>query len=139
MSAENNELDIKMRIPVAYWEQARSKQIVSLNNTARWHRYGKTKIKNQYKEILTSFYIREPTECYRKANITFKILRHNKRKIDPDALSWVYKWFIDAFTEAGWLVDDDQITYTLVPATYIEGLNETMVDVSIKCFDKVEQ
>ena len=120
-------------IPVAKYKSKGKMQVISLNNISKWGRFGKTKIKNEYKDLLKEFFI--PTnqkEPYKKLNITFHILRENRRKFDADNIVFNIKWFIDSLTETKWLIDDDKVTFTVVPAEYVENLTEMQLKVVVK-------
>ena len=120
-------------VPLPYWESRGKKQIATLNTTSKWFRYGQKKIKDEYKTILRDFYIPEPPEIpYKSLNITYEILRHNKRKLDGDNLTWAYKWLVDVLTDMKWMVDDDQVYYSVVPSIYTEGLVETQLRVTVR-------
>ena len=116
-------------IPLAMWKSKGKSQIISLNNTSRWHRYGATRIKNEYKQLLTDFFIPEPLSPLRHIHLSYQILRHNKRKLDSDAIAWVTKWFVDTLTDVGWLIDDDQVHFCITPSVFTKGLNETQLRV----------
>ena len=122
-----------MVVPLPYWESKGKRQLVSLNNTTKWKRYGEKKIKGQYKDLLKDFYIPNPPSVpFNTLDITYEILRHNKRKMDGDNLTWAYKWLLDTLVECKWLSDDDQIYYHVVPSVYTEGLAETQLRVIVR-------
>ncbi len=121
-------------VPLPYWESRGKKQIISLNNTGKWARYGITKIKNQYKDLLGEFYLPEPPgDPYKSLDITYEILRHNKRRADSmNLVAYSDKWLLDKLTSMGWLTDDDNCFHHIRPAIYTEGLVETQLRVTVR-------
>jgi len=105
--------------------------VVSLNNVGKWHRYLKSKIMNHYKDTLKQWHIPDTTISLDKAYITFELIRHNKRVLDTDNLGFIIKWTIDSIKEVGWLKDDDQITYTAIPAVLDREKSETEVIITL--------
>lgn len=107
-----------------------TEQLCTLNNFSRWGRFGKAKIKEEYKQMLQDFFIPEPGgEALDSMIIEFSILRHNKRKIDVDNLIYNQKFILDLLQDMNWLVDDDQVTIIVVPSVYVNGLSETQFRV----------
>jgi len=106
-----------------------SNKVVSLNNVGKWLRYHKSKISNTYKDNLKDLFIPEASVKLKSAWIVFKLYRHNKRVLDSDNLGFIIKWTIDAIKEQGWLIDDNQITYTVFPSVLDKELEETQVSV----------
>jgi Holliday junction resolvase RusA-like endonuclease len=109
-------------------------QVVSLNNINKWLRWSKSKISNDYKNMLNDFYIPEPTEQLRSSWIRFDLYRHNGKVLDSDNLGIIVKWTIDAIKQKGWLEDDNQVTYSIFPSIMDRNLVETEIKVSM--FDK---
>ncbi len=121
-----------VQIPLAKWKTKKTEQICSLNNTGRWIKFGITKIKNEYKDILRDFYIPDAEHTYDTCLITYKILRHNKRKVDADGITpWSGKWFQDSLVDTNHLSDDDKVYYAVAPAEYTENLIETQLEVTV--------
>jgi len=115
--------------------------VISLNNISKWHRFHQSKIKNQYKENLQSWYIPTPEKEYKSMYVEFHLMRHNKRVLDSDNLGFIIKWTLDAIKETEnkelgikWLKDDDQITYKVVPAKLDKTLLET--EIIVKVFEE---
>ena len=101
------------------------------NNIQYWYRFQKTKVKNNYKTMLKEFFLPEPTELYKSLTVEYRILRHNKRKIDSDAIAFGVKWITDSLCEIGYVKDDDTVTHVLIPAEYREGLVETQLELTV--------
>jgi len=106
-------------------------QVISLNNIGKWHRYQSSTIKNLYKDNLKSWNIPEATIKYKSLYIVFHLYRHNKRTLDSDNLGFIIKWTIDAIKESGWLIDDNIITYKVVPAILDRNLLDTEIKVVV--------
>ena len=117
--------------PLAKWSSKGKEQLITLNNTSRWHKFSHAKIKNQYKELLKDYYFPEPKDKYETLHIEYQVLRHNKRRLDADGLSWSYKWAKDTLVDIGWLYDDDKVHYCVVPAKFKEGLTETQIKITV--------
>jgi len=111
-------------------------QVVSLNNINKWLRFKKSTISNEYKNLLNDWHIPTPNKKLKKAFIVFELYRHNKRILDSDNLGIIIKWTIDAIKNSGWLVDDDQIFYTVVPSTLDLSLKET--EITLIMFENIE-
>lgn len=111
-------------------------QVVSLNNIGKWYRYNKSKIMNEYKTILKTWHIPEVEEKLEKAYFSFELKRHNKRVLDSDNLGFIIKWTIDAVKEEEWLLDDNKITYNVIPAIVDRTLKETII--TVRMFKKKE-
>lgn len=108
-----------------------SEQLCTLNNYSRWGRFGKSEIMTNYKQLLRDFFIPEPEidEPYRHITLEYRIMRHNKRKIDADNLIYNHKWLSDLMQDMGWIVDDDQVTLTIRPSIVVAGIKETQFKV----------
>jgi len=123
----------EITIPMAKFKRKGKEQLVTLNNTSKWFRYGVTKIKNEYKNLLKEFFISSnPNPPYKELIITYRILRDSKRKLDSDNIIWNIKWFTDVLTETNWLVDDDKVTFTIFPTEYVKDTKETSIKVTVK-------
>lgn len=106
------------------------------NNLPYWYRYYKTKIKNTFKQVLCGWYVPTAEQQFRKATVTFQILRDSKRKIDSDAFgSSAYKWILDTITEQGHLIDDDQVRVILEPTSLNASENETQIYCKVELYD----
>ena len=104
----------------------------SANNISAWDRYQKTKIKNKFKQDLSSWIPEFKEGPFDEGRIIFKIRRNNKRKLDPDALAVSsFKWFADILVEKGIFTDDDRIIREFHPATVDKNINKTIIDVEI--------
>lgn len=113
-----------------------TEQICTLNNHSRWIRWGKTEIKNNYKELLKDFFIPEPEEePFRKLLLRYTVLRHNKRRIDAMNTMFADKWCLDLMVEMGHLTDDDQCTHIIHPAVYVDNITETMLKLEVYKID----
>jgi len=119
-------------IPFPYWESKGRKQIVSLNNIARWKRFGEADIKNGYKELLQDFFIPDAINMYQSLKLEYKVLRHNFRKADAmNVVPIADKWFLDKLVDMGWLNDDDNCSHNISPAEFTESLIETQLSVRV--------
>ena len=113
----------------------KSDVVISLNNINKWFRYKVSSISNEYKDMLTEWHIPAPNKKLKKVYIVFELYRHNKRILDSDNLGFIIKWTIDAIKNSGWLIDDDQVLYTVIPSTLNIDLKET--EIKITMFEKV--
>ena len=105
--------------------------ICTLNNIPKWYRYDKTKIKNTYKTFLKDYILEEPSKCYDSLTIHYRILRHNKRKLDKDNTIFVLKWLSDSLEELGYIKDDNVVNFISYDTIYNTKRPETMLEVII--------
>ena len=108
----------------------KSKILITMNNVLVWKRFYETKIKAQFKQNLREYYLPEPTETYDSLHIKYRIVRHNKRKIDPDSAAFVMKWFIDELENLGYVKDDRYVTVASYP-TSIHPEQETFIEIKV--------
>lgn len=89
--------------------------------------------------MIMEWYLPEYTEdAYSGAEITYRILRNNRKKIDGDALAFTYKWFQDVLTENGYILDDDKCRVILEPTKLGQKSEiETQVQVQITLKDNI--
>ncbi len=114
-------------------------QLATLNNVTKWWGFAQTKMKQEFKTVLTEWSLPpvEDDNPYTKAEIEYTILRKDGYKIDSDNLAFSYKWLQDLLVENGYLVDDDQVRVVLNPTLlYVEGNVETSVRVEITLKEK---
>jgi hypothetical protein len=108
-------------------------KIASLNEVLKWHWKSTTECKNGYKDLLKNWYLSKSTEDkYEKMSIVFELHRHNNRMLDSDNIGLIIKWTIDAIKELDYLIDDDQITYMVIPSKLNRDVVETQINV--KCY-----
>lgn len=119
---------VEFNIPLPKGKGKFKNQVASLNSVARWHWKSVADIKSDYKHLIKDWYINTSEEPLSSMSIVFEINRHNNRILDSDNLGFIIKWTIDAIKESGWLVDDDQITYLVLPSK----LNIDLIETSIK-------
>lgn len=107
------------------------------NNIPTWYRYYKTKIKLQFKTMLHEWYLPPSTRKAEKAEVTFTIMRNNKKKMDPDAFGIsAFKWAIDTLVEQGYLADDDKVRIILEPTQLdCADSGETTINMKVKFLD----
>jgi len=113
--------------------------LATLNNVTRWFGFAQTKMKQEFKTVLTDWSLPtvEDDNPYLKAEIEYTILRKNGIKIDSDNLAFSYKWLQDLLVENGYLVDDDKVKVVLHPTQLrVEGNIETSVRVVIHLKEK---
>jgi len=136
---DNTKLIFESVIPIPKFKSKSKKtgkiteQLCTLNNYQRWIRWNKTEIKNQYKQLLSDFFIPEPeSEPRDKILLHYQVLRHNKRRIDSmNVIAFSDKWCLDLMVDIGHLIDDDKCTHIIEPAIYCDGLNETMLKLKV--------
>lgn len=107
-------------------------QLASLNVVPKLHWAALSKIKNDYKQTLKSWFIDDASTSHSSMHIEFTLNRHNDRVLDSDNLGYVIKWTIDAIKEVGWLIDDDNITYSVTRSLVNKELKET--SLGVRCF-----
>jgi len=111
-------------------------QYATNNNVSVWYRFQKAKIKNAFKENLKGWYVPVAEKKFRKATVTFKIMRDSARKIDADAFGIsAYKWLIDLIVEQGHLVDDDMVRIIQEPVILNSSVNETQIYCKVEFYD----
>ena len=106
------ELLFDIVIPFAKLERkTKSHIILTPNNISKWFRYSQTKIKADYKAILTDLLVPDPIKQYDSLTIKYRIIRHNNRKIDQDNATFPsLKWFNDVLEKLGYVEDDRTIS-----------------------------
>ncbi len=109
------------------------------NNVPSWYRYYKKKIKDEFKTMLSEWYLPKAEQMHERAEVTFTILRNNNKKMDPDAFGIsAYKWAIDALVEQGYLRDDDKIRIILEPTKLGQkDMSETVINMKVVFYDLV--
>lgn len=125
------ELITSFNIPLPKGRGKNKNKIASLNELPKWHWNDVSKVKKQYKDVISDWYIGDPNgEPLESMAIVFKLKRHNGRILDSDNIGFIIKWTIDAIKESGWLVDDDQITYLVEPSVLDRELIESTIEVA---------
>ena len=113
----------------------RKGQLATLNKLPYFYRYGITKLKNEFKDMMKNWYIPEHTgKKYRWAEIHYTILRENKRKIDSDSNAIWTKYVQDVLVEQGYLIDDDQCRVVLEPTLLGQKCMETCIKIQVKFY-----
>ena len=103
-----------------------------LNNISKWKRYSEAKIKNEYKAVLESLYIPNPPEKPHEAlTIEYRLVRHNKRKIDSDNAIFALKYLSDVLEKLGFVDNDTNTQFKSFPKEVDETLSETMLDIRV--------
>jgi len=108
-----------------------SEILITLNNISSWYRYSKTKIKEEYKDLLKEFYIPNPIQEYQTLTIEYRIIRHNKINIDKDNVIFALKWISDTLEELGYVRNDNVINFHSYDTVYDKDISETMLEVRI--------
>ena len=113
-------------------------QYATTNNIPKWYRWYKPKISQDFKQMLAEWYM--PTYDnlpFNKAEVTFKIKRNQKKKMDPDAFgASAFKWAIDMLVEQKYLVDDDKVRIILEPTELdCKDTGETIIHMEVKFYD----
>lgn len=118
-------------IPLPKGKGKNKNKVASLNEIPKWHWKTVSDVKTQYKDTIKDWYIQSwQEEPLSSMTIVFELQRHNSRILDSDNLGFIIKWTIDAIKESGWLIDDDQITYLVLPSKLNRDLIETSIKVS---------
>ena len=128
--------DITVMFPPAMLNRKKKESILCLtNNISLWWKHSKTRIKNEFKDILKQWYLPEwQDNPYERAEIHFTVLRANGKKLDADSMApSTFKWSMDTLVEQGYLVDDDKVKLVLHPTRLNQkNQNETMVLMQVK-------
>ena len=127
--------------PAMLGYKRKSDEVASTNNLSKWWQQSKTRIKNDFKNIVKEWYLPEwDNNYFRRAEVHFTILRTNYRKMDADSLGpSTYKWALDCLTEQGYIIDDDQCKVVLNPTLLGQSGNvETMVRMQVKLLERQE-
>ena len=106
-------------------------EYVLMNNASVWLRFYKSKIMAEFKEHISSWSIPESSLLLGSGRIEYQLYRPNKKKLDNDAPSYVYKWVQDTLVAQGYFKDDDQITSILRPVIVERNRVETEVKVAV--------
>lgn len=122
---------LQFSVPLPKGRGKNKNKIASLNEIPKWHWKTVSDVKNGFKDLLKEWYIGSTDlEPLPKMTIVFKLYRHNNRMLDSDNLGFIIKWTIDSIKESNWLIDDDQICYTVEPSVLNKELIETSMQVS---------
>jgi len=108
----------------------KSTTLITMNNVLTWKRFYETKIKAEFKQNLKEYYLPEPAKTYDSLHVKYRIIRHNKRKIDPDSAAFAMKWFIDVLEDVGYIADDRYVTVCSYP-TEIHADQETFIEIKV--------
>jgi hypothetical protein len=120
-----------VRVPFPTLQGKKKKRLFSLN--AIPNRFVVTKVKNQFKTSIMDWFLPSYNgEPMRSVLIEAKVLRHNQRKLDAINMALPVKWFEDCLIDLGYIKDDDKNMIILHPTVYESGLNETMIEITIK-------
>ena len=106
-------------------------EYVLMNNAAIWLRFYKSAIANKFKEHICSWSIPESSLKLGSGRIEYQLYRPNKKRLDSDAPSYVYKWVMDSIVSQGYFSDDDQIALVLRPCIVERDRVETEVLVKV--------
>lgn len=110
--------------------------LCTLNNVSSWIKFAKTKIKNDYKDMLKELVLPEPERQYEAIVIEYRIVRHNKSKLDKDNVVFGLKWLADTLQELGYVEDDKVVNFRSFDTIIDTSLEETMFE--IRLIDKKE-
>ena len=136
MSQISSEPILHFRVPYPVLEKTsrktkrKSVTLVTMNNVLTWKRFYETKIKAKFKQLLIDYYLPEPATTYDSLHVKYRIIRHNKRKIDPDSAAFVMKWFIDVLEKLGYVEDDRYVTVSSFP-TLVHPEQETLIEIKV--------
>jgi len=106
-------------------------EYVLMNNASVWLRFYKPKIMSAFKERITSWSIPISTLKSKSGRIEYQLYRPNKKRLDSDAPSYVYKWIMDTLVDLGYFIDDNDITLVLKPVIVEKDRVETEVRVTV--------
>ena len=120
-----------LRIPFPK-RQGKSSALVSLNSLSTVNRFEMQRIKERFKGYLGEWFIARRQNPAQGLLIRASILRHTKRKFDAINAAIALKWFEDVLEERGWVGDDTHDIFVIYPGRYEPGLQETMIEITIK-------
>jgi len=122
---------IKVSIPLPKGSGKNKNKIASLNEIIKWHWSAINKVKFEYKSNLKDWYIpKNQKEPQANMTIEFQLRRHNNRVLDSDNIGIIIKWTIDTIKEQNWLIDDNQVTYTVIPSVLDNTVLDTTIDIT---------
>ena len=133
-------LERRLPLPKTRQKMAKSKKhpetrfsevLCTLNNVSSWIRWGKAKIKNDYKDHLKEYFIPEPEKLYESFTIHYRLLRPTKAKLDKDNVVFGLKWLADTMEELGYVKDDKVVNFKSFDTLHDSSLSETMFEVRI--------
>ena len=113
---------------------SKKNQLATANNWTTIHWSLRSKIKQDLKAVLKSWFFAEnPGEPYDYLILTFKTIAADKRKHDAINMAVpIGKIAQDVLVDLGWVKDDDKDKVILEPTVYEEGLSETMIEVIVE-------
>jgi hypothetical protein len=114
-------------------------QLCTANTIPKWYRYSKTKIKQEFQNIISEWYLPEwDDNPYKCAELDFTILRKDGKNIDSDSFAIsAYKWIRDMLVINDYLVDDDRVKQTMHPTILnVDGNVETSIKTKIKLTER---
>lgn len=121
----------KMKPSIKHPEVRYSEYLVTLNNASQWMRFGKTKIKNDYKDTLKEMYIPEPDAMQDVLTIDYRLVRHNNTRLDKDNIVFALKWLADSLEEMGYVKDDKIIDFKSFETIVDTNNTETMFEIRV--------
>jgi hypothetical protein len=111
--------------------KTKSHILATPNTASKWLRFSKKKIRDEFTSTLTEYIIPEAEKTYDNINIQYRLVRHNKRKIDSDSASYAMKWLQDTLEAMNYIADDKDVTLESFPTIVDPSLPETMIDIRI--------
>jgi hypothetical protein len=140
MSIHEIILERRLPLPKKKTKSKKTKKITetlcTLNNVTQWIRYSKTKIKNDYKDLLKDFFIPEPEKQYNALNIQYRIIRDTKRNLDKDNVVFALKWISDTLEDLGYVKNDNVVNFESYDTLYDKQASETMLEIRIAIGEK---
>ena len=101
-------------------------QMMTINNYSRVHWATKSKIKNEYKQLLSNWFL-DGSKIPENSHIHWLPTYKDARRRDSINLASVAKIIEDVLVETGSLSDDNKTTHTLHPGSHDKSLlNHTL-------------
>ena len=119
------------RVPLPKMKRKKGDVIVTLNNVSRWYRYGKTEIKNTWKQELKEMYLPDSDMEHEYLTVKVRIVRNNNRTIDQDGLAFAYKWLMDTIEEMGYINNDKNVSLQTFPTIVDKTQKGTLLEVRV--------
>ena len=105
-------------------------QLMSINNFSRIHWSVKSKIKNEYKKLLSDWFL-DGTKIPENSHIVWTPTYRDKRRRDAINLAAIAKIIEDSLVDTGSLEDDNNTTHTIYPGSVNTKLVNHMLNIKI--------
>lgn len=105
-------------------------KLCTINNWASTHYMAKSRIKNEYKELLMSFFL-DGEKIPEDSIFVWTPEYKDKRRRDSINSAAIAKVIEDTIVITGSMIDDNKTSHLLLPGTVDKSLNEHLMNIKI--------